>query len=242
MESFCFARLDEISIRTQFRTLISELSKNYGIFQKPVIQEWPSLAKQYLKIVKFPVSLSEIAAKCPSCEGGYVFCGEILRDLELVAANCEAFNQRDSDFFREAQRFRRAWFLRTTELAVAKDFSFEGTVRDLCLVLEKHFPPGATPRVPHDALGARAAHRPSNSELSRLRGWLEKMPLATMRECVEFLTKLSGEPHRAVTSEVSIFFSDDSLPIFWQFFDEVKARFDAARPAKAAASAPPPRD
>jgi hypothetical protein len=107
-------------------------SNNDGAFTPPVAQAWPEVADEYLAAIQHPMSLQDMQAKLAA--GAYAFGtlpggdgdgggGEgaapapqlrydarswelVMADIELIGANCVAFNKGDGEWVKAAAAFR----------------------------------------------------------------------------------------------------------------------------------------
>ena len=70
----------------------------------------------------------------------YKYIGQIIRDFELIASNCEIFNTNNAALLQDAARFRQYYFWIFPKMLSRVGYNVDGTYQEMIAELSKYFP------------------------------------------------------------------------------------------------------
>lgn len=134
-------KIEDLGVRKIIVKLIEYLIKEFEMFTTSVVVRYPALRTSYNIYIEYPCDLTKMKDRLlDKSPVKYKYIGQIIRDFELIASNCEIFNKNNVSFLQNASRFRQYYFWIFPKMLSRVGYKVEGTYREMIIELSKYFP------------------------------------------------------------------------------------------------------
>lgn len=225
---FLFRPLEQGSLGEHVKAFVLKLQKGFGVFTEPVVETWPEVRKEYLRVVRRPMCLRDVLRGLDTSTGErlscYMLVGEVVRDLLLIWSNCVLYNGADSTFGQLAAAFR-AESLAQLALVARRvgGVDLRGHEDLVCRLVARHFPAGGRISYPEDMDVGGEQRVPTQKELYEFRQYVDALGELEYRALLAPL--LEDAALDALDEELVLRFNRANVSVFFSLLEKARSMF-----------------